>query len=247
AAAQTPVPASSADWAIFVVDEITVQLDEPAAGEPDPYIIPEGVGLFVHAARAPDGSPVLAYYDRVNGDLKLARFDPATGMFAAPIVLDGADADVGWYPSVAVDADGVAHVSYVSATTDDLMYVTDAPDAVPELVDSGYRIDGQTESGLPQPVFHFVGDDSAIVLTNAGPVIAYQDATTHELLLAQKNAAGNWEHQTVAGDEDPFAGGYGFYASGRFDGTQVVLSNWVIDQPNYDSWVEIHRVTVVVQ
>jgi MYXO-CTERM domain-containing protein len=247
AAAQTATPTSTSDWAKFIVDEITVELEVPGAGEPDPYIIPEGVGLFVHATRGPDQAPVLAYYDRVNGDLKLVRFDSVAGIFSPPVVIDGAaDTDVGWYPSVTMDGSGVAHLSYLSATSDDLMYINDA-DLVAETVDDGYRIDGQTEDGLPQPVFHFVGDDSGIVITTAGPVVVYQDATTHELLLAQKNAAGNWEHQTIAGDEDPFVGGYGFYASTEYDGTNVVISNWVIDQPAYDSWVEIHRKTVVVE
>ena len=247
AAAQTATPASTSDWAKFIVDTATITLPEPDPDAADPYIIPEGVGLFIDSTRGPDESPVLVYYDRINGDLKMVRFDALAGVFGAPEVLAGADGtDVGWYPSVAVDASDVAHVSYLSATSDDLMYINDA-DLTPELVDDGYRIDGTTEDGLPKPVFHFVGDDSSVVLTAAGPVIVYQDATSHELLLSQKNTAGGWEHVTVAGDEDPFVGGYGFYASATFDGTQVVMSNWVIDQPNFDTWVEIHRQTVVVE
>jgi hypothetical protein len=115
------------------------------------------------------------------------------------------------------------------------------------VVDDGYRIVGTTEDGLPKPEFHFVGDDSAVVLTTAGPVIAYQDATTHELLFAQRNGSGLWEHITIAGAETPFEGGYGFYAAAKPDGEEVVMSTWVISQPTNDVWVEIFRHLVVVE
>ena len=153
---------------------------------------------------------------------------------------------MGWYPSVAVDVNDELHVTYVNATHDDLYYVNTI-DNTPEVVDDGYRIVGQTDDGLPKPEFHFVGDDSSIVLTTAGPIIVYQDATTHELILGRRNGAGAWEHETVAGAEDPFAGGYGFYAAAKYDGTQVVMSSWAIDQPASELWVEIFRRTIVVQ
>jgi MYXO-CTERM domain-containing protein len=242
AAAQTAQPSGQADWSKWIVDSVTV----PVPMEGDIFIIPEGIGLFTTSARMPDGSPVVVYYDRINGDLKMSQFDPVAGTFGAPVVLDGTSSDVGWYPSVAVDGAGVVHVSYLSATSDDLMY-TNTQSAAPEVVDSGYRLDGTTEDGLPKPVFHLVGDDSAVVLTTQGPVIAYQDATTHELLLSHKNASGNWEFVTIAGDEDPFVGGYGFYASATYDGQDVVMSSWVIDQPAFETWVEIFRYTMVVE
>ena len=78
-------------------------------------------------------------------------------------------------------------------------------------------------------------------------VVAYQDATAHSLLLAKRSGSGNWSRDTIAGDEEPFAGGYGFYASGFYDGSDLVLSNLVLDQPNYDSWVEIHREKIVIE
>jgi MYXO-CTERM domain-containing protein len=243
AAAATAAPSAAADWSIYVADAAAVALDPESA---DPGLVAEGVGLFVDAAVRRDGAPVLAYYDRIHGDLRLASFDAVLGTFAEPTVLAGDDAtDVGWYPSVAVDADDLVHVSYLSATADDLMYVTAR--SAPELVDDGRRIDGTTPEGLPKPVFHFVGDDSCVVMTNVGPVITYQDATTHELLVAARNNAGNWEFKAVAGAESTFVGGYGFYADAAFDGQQVVISNWVLDQPSYDAWVEIHRELVVVE
>ena len=74
-------------------------------------------------------------------------------------------------------------------------------------------------------------------MTAGGPVIAYQDATWHELLLARQDDQGLWQHTTIAGDEDPFAGGYGFYISSEFSGQDVVMSTWVVDQSTGDAWI----------
>jgi MYXO-CTERM domain-containing protein len=229
-------PAQAGDWTVSVIDSAAV----PAPGA-DPLPIPIGVGLFVNAARLADGSPVVVYYDRVNGDLKSARFNAGAGTFDPPQVLDGADVDVGWYPGVTVDASDVLHVSYVSAANHDLLYMNTATGAV-ELVDDGYREVGQTDDGLPIPDFHFVGDDSSVVLDAAGlPVVAYQDATTHELLVARRDAAGAWTRETWAGDETEFAGGYGFYISADTADGEIVLSTWVIDLPTEEYWIEILR------
>src|SRR6185503_2839308 len=179
---------------------------------------------------------------RINGDLKVARYDVATSAFLAPEVIDGGDgADVGQYPSITVAADGKVHISYVDASHDNLLYVN-LTDRVPEVIDDGYRIDGLTEDGLPKPVYHLVGDDSAIVVAGPALAVAYQDATVHELVLAVRDdTTGLWGREIVAGDEDPFAGGYGFYAAAEFHSTDVVMSTWVIDNFNFDVWVEIFR------
>ena len=162
-------------------------------------------------------------------------------------MLDGAGSlDVGWYPSVAVDSQDTIHVAYVNATHDDLLYINTA-DLSPQVVDDGYRVVGTTEDNLPKPEFHFVGDDSSIVLTTAGPVIVYQDATTHELLIGQRDSGSLWQYESVAGAEDPFAGGYGFYAAADYDGQNVVMSSWVVDQPSNTVWVEIFRKRIVVE
>lgn len=245
AAADTATPTGPESWNVWVVDSIALPPPDPA--NPDPLPLPNGVGLFIETARLADGSPVVVYYDRINGDLKLARFDAVSAVFSAPVVLDGGDGyDVGWYPSVGVDTNDTLHITYVSATHDDLLYINTA-DSLPEVVDDGYRIVGTTDDGLPKPEFHFVGDDSAVVMTTQGPVIAYQDATTHELLFAQRNTNGLWEHETVAGGEDPFAGGYGFYVSAQPDSDEVVMSTWVISQPSNEVWVEIFRKLVVIE
>lgn len=246
AAAQTPTPGAASDWVTWVIDSAALPPVDPEA-DPDPTPIPPGLGLFVDATRDANQAPMVVYYDRLGGDLKLARFDATGGTFLAPEILDGADgSDVGWYPSIAIDPAGAIHSSYLSATRDDLLYVNTI-DNTPEVIDDGYRIVGTTEDGLPKPEFHFVGDDSNIVLTPTGPVVIYQDATSHELLIAQLDTAGVWQRRAIAGDEADFVGAYGFFASALLAGDDVVISNWVIDQPHQDQWVEIFRERVIIE
>lgn len=243
--AQTPYPASAGDWQSWVVDTAPLPPDDPA--NPGLYPLPEGLGLFIDSARMPNQAPVVAYYDRGSGDLKLAKFNAQAGQFAAAKVLDGSSGvDAGWTPSVAVDAKGVVHVAYVDATANDLKYITDATNATPQVIDDGYRVDGQTVDGLPKPVFDFVGDDASIVMPpTGGPFVAYQDATTQELLLAQQQANGTWTHTSIAGATTPWPGGYGFFAATAVGKNQLVMSTWVVDLPagNNDgphvSWVEV--------
>lgn len=244
ASAQTTTPAGPADWITYVIDTATVPPTDP--NNPDPLSIPPGVGLFIASVRQSDQTPVVVYYDRINGNLKMSRFELEAGTFTPPEVLDGVDTDVGWYPSVAIDPSDNVHVAYVSASNDDLMYINTI-DRTPELVDSGYRIVGTTEEGLPKPEFHLVGDDSSIVWTESGPVIVYQDATTHELLISYKGATGFWEFTSIAGSEITFAGAFGFYASAAASGEEIVISNWVLDPPNDQAWVQIHREQVGLQ
>ncbi len=243
AAAQTPNPTGPGDWQIWKVDSAPLLAPDPQ--KPEVYPLPNSLGLFIDSARLPDQAPVVVYYDRVNGDLKLARFNPTSGQFNTPKILDGSgNNDAGWSPSVQVDATGVVHVAYVGSTKDDLKYVTDAIDAVPEVIDDGYRIVGQTVDGLPKPEFHFVGDDASLILANGMfPMVAYQDATTQELLLASKGQNGQWTHISIAGATDPWPGGYGFFAAGDQRPGEMVMSTWVVNQPSKDpfgnNWVEV--------
>jgi hypothetical protein len=245
ASAQTQFPTGPADWQFWKVDTA------PVPEDPDEiYPLPGGLGLFVDSARNPTNqAPVVVYYDRTNGDLKLAKFNPGSGQFATPVILDGTNGvDAGWSPSVQVDASGVAHVVYVGATGDNLMYTTDAMNAPKDIIDDGYRIVGQTVDGLPKPEFHFVGDDATIVLpAGAAPMVAYQDATTQQLLIAQRQQDGTWARDSIAGATEPWPGAYGFFASAAVTATDIVMSTWVIHQPENDNWVEVFTRPTVIQ
>jgi MYXO-CTERM domain-containing protein len=245
ASSQSATPTSTADWTFWTVDTADVPAEDPE--NPDVFPLPGGLGLFVDAARGPDQAPVVVYYDRGAGDLKFARFNVTGGTFDPPTVLDGAASDAGWSPTVGVDAAGVVHVAYVGATYDDLQYIrSDAPGTT-EIIDNGYRIVGTTDDGLPKPEFHLVGDDATMVMAPGGPTVVYQDATTHELLLAQRHEGTGWAHLTIAGTEDPFAGAFGFFASGDDADNSIVMSTWVLDQPNSDQWVQVFHTQGVVE
>jgi MYXO-CTERM domain-containing protein len=235
AAAQVPLPQSAADWQFWTVDTADITVDPN-----DVYPLPEGLGLWIASARNPmDQTPVVVYYDRAAGELKEAKLDATSGQFDPPVVLAGSNGvDEGWTPSVAVDATGVAHVAYVDATNDNLDYITDAPMATPQIVDNGYRVVGQTIDGLPKPTFDILAD-AKIVATGAGPMVAYQDGTTQELLLADVNAQSQWNHVSIAGATNPWPGAYGFFVGLILSQTQIVMSSWVIDQPTDDNWVEV--------
>ncbi|MDQ3366037.1 MAG: hypothetical protein M3680_11475 [Myxococcota bacterium] len=248
AASQVPFPTSAGDWMTWVVDSAPLPPEDPAS--PDVYPLPGGLGLFVDVARMPDQAPVVVYYDRTRGELRMSKFNTATGQFAAAVVLDGTgDNDAGWSPSVAVGADGVVHVAYVAATGDDLRYITTAPNARSEIVDDGYRVVGVTVDNLPKPEFHFVGEDAGLVLANNGqtPMISYQDGTTQELLLTDKKSDGTWNRISVAGAVEPWPGAYGFFASSAVSGTEIVMSTWVINQTLGENWVEVFKRPTALQ
>jgi len=246
ASAQTTAPTGPGDWQTWVVDTGIVPPADP--NNPNIYPLPEGLGLFIDSTRNPTNqAPVVAYYDRGTGDLKVSKFNTSTGNFAAPLVLDGSgNIDAGWSPSVQVDAAGKVNVAYVSATTDDLKYVVEG--SMPEVIDDGYRIVGTTVDGLPKPEFHFVGDDAGLVLpSSGGPLVVYQDATTQELLLAQRQPMGGWTHVSVAGATQPWPGAYGFFAADALRPTDIVMSSWVIDQPTGENWVEVFTKPTIIQ
>jgi hypothetical protein len=238
AQSKVPNPESAGDWTITVVTAAPIKAIDPA----NPPALPEGVALFVNSARKADGSPVVVYYDRPNGNLMYVDFDSGAHKWNAPVILDGQDAmggdtaDVGWYPSVTIDTDGsTAHIAYVDATHDNLLYVN-TKTKTPEVADDGYRAkDEVTLDGLPAPVYHLVGDSSSIQLAGNSVLIAYQDATVEQLRLATRDPQsqpmmGKWSTAPIAGHATPFKGSYGFYAQNRVSGSQAVLSSYAINQ-----------------
>jgi hypothetical protein len=69
---------------------------------------------------------------------------------------------------------------------------------------------GLNMGGGPDGVL--IGADSAMVVDSFGEVrVAYQDATRGDLRYARRQG-GNWTIFTLAGDEDPYRGSFGFYA-----------------------------------
>ncbi len=187
-------------------------LPPPAA--PD---LPEGTGLFARLLRGGDGREVV-YYDREQGDLKLAR--ESGGTFAVSFI-DGNDplTDVGQFAAAALAPDGTLHVAYQDAIGDRLLYKTvqgATAEMAPEVVDDGLRADGQ----------HPVGAGAAISADGSTVQVLYQDQQQAALMQAEKSG-GAWGKPTTlrAGPK-----GYGFYPHVVSDGGTRYLTEFVYDR-----------------
>lgn len=233
AQANGPDPQSQEDWVVTVIESRA--LPEVVADAPID-VLPNGIALFVSAARMADGRIVIAYYDRQRGNLRFVEGEASGTSFGTPIILDGETpegrdlGDVGQYPSV-IAAGTTSYVSYVDSTHRRLLFIETAH-KTPEVVDNGYRPgDEKTLDGLDAPVYHRIGDSSSILVVQERILIAYQDSTTVELRLAQRDPATHrWALSSVAGHADPFTGAYGFYAQLRVAGNLAVLSSYGINQ-----------------
>jgi MYXO-CTERM domain-containing protein len=153
------------------------------------------VGLYVSLAVNPAGGLGLVYYDRTAGNVRGVRFDGAA--WSAPFLIDGyalgdpAVGDSGMSADLTIDAGGVWHLTYVDGAEETLRYARVQPDgtvASREVVDDGSTTDGTTrhEDGR-----HIVGDDASIAVLEGGAIrIAYQDATSQDLVIAARAAEG---------------------------------------------------------
>ena len=229
AQASNPDPQSAADWTITIVDSRPLPEMQTTTGG----LLPDSIAIMISSARKIDGTAAIAYYDRLNGNLRYAEQD-GSGKWRT-IVLDGAaedgtdTGDVGQYPSLFVDATGTAFISYVDAGHDNLLFV-DTKTRTPEVIDDGYRPNEETTSdGLPSPVYHLVGDSTSIATSHDIVLVAYQDSTAVELRLANRTK-GQWVTQAIAGHENPFRGSYGFWAGLQLDGSGAYVGSYAIDQ-----------------
>lgn len=183
---------------------------------PDLY---EGIGLFVNARRNSAGQLVLVYYDREQGDLKMATGGPGAWQVS---FIDGNDptTDVGQFATAELAPDDSVHVAYVDAINDRLLYKHVAGGSVPmtaDVVDDGTRADGP----------HSVGAGANLALDTSGnPRLVYQDQNTADLEVA--TGPGAWAHM----DLETGIGGYGFYPHQIFDAGKLYFTEFVYDREN---------------
>jgi hypothetical protein len=183
---------------------------------PDLY---EGTGLFVNARRNSQGQLVLVYYDREQGDLKMAVGAPGAWQVA---LLDGNDptTDVGQFATAQLGADDSLHVAYVDAISDRLLYKHVAGGAVPtsaDVIDDGARGDGP----------HSVGGGANLALdSNGAPRVVYQDQHTSDLVVATNPGA--WSHM----DLETGLAGFGYYPHQLYAGGMLYMTEFVYDRQN---------------
>lgn len=170
---------------------------------PSAYIedLPPARGLYAQLART-SGGLALTFYDRSEGNLYGVSFDGTS--WGTPFLIDGygrtgGTGDSGIGSSLFVDEDGTWHVTYVDGTDEGLRYaqVRGGSVTVRELVD-----DGTTDGATPHDDGrHVVGDDSSVVVTAGGEVrVAYQDSTSHTVMIARRSGTA-WS-QSVLDAED---------------------------------------------
>jgi hypothetical protein len=185
--------------------------------------LPEGVGLFTSIAMTPAG-PVIAYYDRLRGNLKLARASgtaPATAADWAVEVIDGEapdgrdTGDVGQFASLAFDGHtGSLALAYADATRDDLRFLRlDGTGQPPVVVDDGMR---GTRS-------HLVGADASLAFDAQGnAVVVYQDGTDNDLMIATLGAGAAWGAPRALRSD----GAWGFYADVAIEGAVAYVTSF---------------------
>jgi hypothetical protein len=184
--------------------------------------LPDGPGLFASAARLPSGDPVVAFYDRTTGDLKLATFSAGTWTVSNLAVSPATD--MGQWASLVVGGDGTLRVAFQDALADSLRYLEVSNGSVSpiETVD-----DGKRDPDRPHPV----GAGATLFFDAGGQLgLAYQDSATNDLLLARRDAtSGTWTHS------DLMTGtiGYGFYNATAVSGGKTWVGSFVYNRNKF--------------
>jgi hypothetical protein len=183
--------------------------------------LPMGVGLFPALVLAADGTASIAYYDRLNADLRLAvGVDPAADEAGTVMVADGGPTeDLGQFTAMVADGNGDLLIAYQDAVNDQLRWLHVTADGTP--IDSGIVDDGVRDALLDGD--SMVGVDNAVAIAADGRwLVAYQNATAGTLVLAVRNGD-DWDRQTLASE-----GAAGFWADALFAGGQLYVSHATI-------------------
>jgi len=156
-------------------------------------------GNYASLAIGLDDNPRVAYLgiDDTTGfvNLRYATYDGADWSFAITDTNDG----VGYHASLAIDADGYAHIGYFDDTNGRLKYVENS---------SGWS----TPSAIDEPSGVTVGEYASMKTDSSRHVhVCYYDRTNTALKYAT-NASGEWVAQVI--DSSSGAGQYGSLAIG---------------------------------
>ena len=128
------------------------------------------------------------------------------------------------------DDGDVAHISYVDATHDNLLYVN-TKTKMPEVVDDGYHPEGREDAGRHRlagvpPGRRLVVDPDA-----GGPVVdRLPGLDGADAAAGDQGRRRQVDEADVAGHAMPFMGSYGFYANLKVSNGQGVLSTYAINQ-----------------
>ena len=161
------------------------------------------VGSYTSIAIDAQGNPHISYHDQTNLDLKYATKDNASGVWSIQTVDGAGGIAVGLYTSIALDAQGLAHISYYDQTNGNLKYArTPGMGWIVTTVDGG-----STDTGT----------FTSLALDAAGLArISYHDVTTGDLRVAWRTSPGTFSIEAV-----DFTGIVGMWTSLALDGAGI--------------------------
>ncbi len=181
--------------------------------------LPPGTGLFSSLAVTESGAPIIAFYDRLDGALRLATGDGAGGFAVETVDGESPELDAGAHVSLAIAPGGRVTLAYMDFTNDDLVYL-EPETGLREVVDDG----------VSPPDLRMVGADASLLFTPTGdPAIAYQDGTRLTLMYARRSGSpARWRTEPIRGAA-PASGGSGtaagFYATQARTGAQAFVGS----------------------
>lgn len=191
-----------------------------ALADPPSEDLPRMLGLGT-AATSHEGRVVVAYYDAINGNLKAATL--RGGVVDTPVVVDGdglagrLDGDVGRFVDAAIDLNGKVAFTYWDATHRELVFYDGTE------LQGGRRHTVDTGSGMP-PGFQELGADASLRFGPDGTAyVAYQQQSTLDLMLAERDPAGLWSTRALV--TGPNNGALGFFTSMVVAGTRAYVAS----------------------
>ncbi len=201
---------------------------------------PVATGLYVALAPDGNGGVGIAYYDRVDGTVNVVN-KGADGWTVTVVdggpQADGTFSDTGVGTSLFIDADGTWHLAYVDGYAEALKYASFTNGTLDrETVDDGLAVnnvafpDGQ----------HVIGDDANVSVIQGVITVTYQDASSGDLRIAERNPGGDGWNQRVL--ETEYFGG--FFSKQLPDGRVVSWGRRI--EPGADgNPISVGNVTVV--
>jgi hypothetical protein len=132
------------------------------------------VGHYTSITVAPDGLPVISYYDVTNRDLKVAKCGNAACSAGNTVTTVDSANDVGQFTSITISADGFPLISYFKSTGADLKLAK----CVNAACSGGTIIATLDAAGS-------VGEYSSISIGQGWPVISYYDESNTALKVVK--------------------------------------------------------------
>lgn len=137
------------------------------------------VGSFSSITLGSDGYPVVAYYDSLNNDLKVAKCSDLMCNEASTVTVDS-DGNVGKYASIMIGKDGFPVISYHDETNGNLKVAKCTTHDC-----SGATTTSVTDSGNVAETALNTSPSSMTIGANGYPIISYYDSVNQDLYVAQ--------------------------------------------------------------